>query len=121
MSVRQLAAERRRVRKERRKKQGKPSWIEGEKLAFMERYRGEWLDAGAERGAFYTTQTKRFLLKTGWDPRFAECGCDFDPGVPDPTEEELEDFVSPTEDVEEKTEYFLLLRTKIGQWYRAKR
>ncbi|KAJ7604194.1 hypothetical protein DFH06DRAFT_1151375 [Mycena polygramma] len=118
-AVGHLTAKRKRARKETKgKKQGKPSWIEGEKLAFMERYKQEWLDAGDDPGAFYTTQTKRFLLKTGWDPRFAERGCDFDAGVPDPTEQELKDFVSPTEDVEEKTKYFQVLRTKIGQWYR---
>ncbi|KAJ7665858.1 hypothetical protein DFH06DRAFT_1323022 [Mycena polygramma] len=121
-AVERVAAKRKRDRKAGRgQKQGRDGWVIGRKLAFMERYKQDWLDAVDDPGDFYTTQAKRFMLKTGWDPRFSqrgESGLDFESDTPDPTEEDIKVFVSPKEDAEEKGVYFRELRTKIGQWYR---
>ncbi|KAJ6450540.1 hypothetical protein C8R47DRAFT_1230230 [Mycena vitilis] len=121
-AVERVAAKRKRDRKAGRgQRQGRDGWVVGRKLAFMERYKQEWLDAADNAGEFYTAQTKRFILKAGWDPRFSkrgEDGLDFESDTPDPTEEELKAFVSPKDDAEEKSIYFRELRTKIGQWYR---
>ncbi|KAJ7074860.1 hypothetical protein B0H15DRAFT_806593 [Mycena belliarum] len=112
-----VAAKRRRTRKTG-KKPGKASWVSGTKLAFFERYKERWQSMGDHPGRFYSEMAKRFLLKYGWDSSYGERGFDLDEDTEDPTDEELEAFVSPEDEVEERMEYYYNLRTKIGQWYR---
>ncbi|KAJ7075441.1 hypothetical protein B0H15DRAFT_806226 [Mycena belliarum] len=110
-----VAAKRRRTRKTG-KKPGKASWVSGTKLAFFERYKERWQSMGDHPGRFYSEMAKRFLLKYGWDSSYGERGFDLDEDTEDPTDEELEAFVSPEDEVEERMEYYYNLRTKIGQW-----
>ncbi|KAJ7098189.1 hypothetical protein B0H15DRAFT_1009918 [Mycena belliarum] len=112
------AAKGRRNRKNVGKKPGKDSWVNGTKLAFFERYKQRWELAGDNPGPFYSEMAKRFILKYGWDSCYSERGFDLDTDTPDPTDKDLEGLVSPEEEVEDRTEYYYHLRSKIGQWYR---
>jgi len=104
-------AKRKRTKKLPGKKQGKPSWVHGTKLAFFESYRERWEAMGDTPGRFYTEMAKRFLLKYGWDSRFSLRDNDLEVDTEDATDEELAAFVSPEDEVEERTEYFFALRT----------
>ncbi|KAJ7077510.1 hypothetical protein B0H15DRAFT_805155 [Mycena belliarum] len=112
------AAKGRRNRKNVGKKPGKDSWVNGTKLAFFEHYKQRWEAAGDNPGPFYSEMVKRFILKYGWESCYSERGYDLDTDTPDPTDEDLEGLVSPEDEVEDRTEYYYHLRSKIGQWYR---
>ncbi|KAJ7437069.1 hypothetical protein B0H11DRAFT_2255634 [Mycena galericulata] len=99
-------------------KQGKPSWVTGTKLAFFERYKEPWILAGDKPGHFYSDITKRFLIKYGWDRQYSERGADLEEDTDDPDEDAVAAFLSPEDEVEERAEYYFMLRTKIAQWYR---
>lgn len=107
----QATRKRKRTRKTNGRKQGKPSWVFGTKLAFFERYKAKWEAAGEHPGSFYTEMAKRFILKYGWTVSFAERKHDLEEDTEDPTDEELEGLASPDAEVEERAEYFYSLRT----------
>ena len=49
---------------------GRPSWVVGTKLAFLDQYSEDWLRATDQglvvTGKFYTKITKHFIKKYGW-------------------------------------------------------
>ncbi|KAJ7507625.1 hypothetical protein B0H11DRAFT_2218460 [Mycena galericulata] len=113
-----VAGRRKRNRTMQGGKQGKPSWVTGTKLAFFERYKEPWISAGDKPGHFYSDITKRFLIKYGWDRQYSERGADLEEDTDDPDEDAVAAFLSPEDEVEERAEYYFMLRTKIAQWYR---
>lgn len=62
-------------------------------------------------GSFYTLMAKRFLLKYGWDTRYAERGHDLEEDNQDPDDSAVADFISPQDEVDERQEYYYALRT----------
>jgi hypothetical protein len=55
-------------RRKNGKRRGPPTWAKGTQLAFLEKRKSAWTDAGSvQRGKFYTNCTWLFIKKYGWD------------------------------------------------------
>ena len=97
-----------------KKPRGRPSWVTGTKLDFLDHYSEDWqksVDKGSgPAGLFYTKVTKRFIKKYGW---YFDRWLGND-DVPDPEEstiddEDSQDGVSP-EEVAKRNVYYVDLR-----------
>lgn len=92
---------------------GRPSWVTGTKLTFLDRYADEWqkaTDEGlVEAGKFYTRITKHFIKKYGWHfDRWSDKQCpDPDPATID--NDEPQDGLT-SDEVAARNEYFRKLR-----------
>lgn len=76
--------------RENNRPRGRPSWVSGTKLTFMERYVADWQKATdtslAAAGHFYTKVAKGFIKKYGWHfDRWTDKDC------PDPDPESTDD------------------------------
>lgn len=97
-----------------KKPRGRPSWVTGTKLTFLERYSEDWqkaIDMGlTQAGIFYDRVTRRFIKRFGWffdrwsDP---EDDPDIDEAALD--DEDPQDGLS-MEEVEKRNKYFHELR-----------
>lgn len=92
---------------------GRPTWVSGTKLVFLEQYGGDWQKATdtslVVAGKFYTKVTKRFIKKYGWHfDRWADKNCpDPDPATID--EDDSQEHLTADE-VLKRNKYFRELR-----------
>jgi hypothetical protein len=92
---------------------GRPSWVTGTKLVFLEQYAEQWQKATdtnlVAAGHFYTKVTRRFIKKYGWHfNRWTDKDCpDPDPATID--EDDTQDRLTKEEAVK-RNEYYQDLR-----------
>ncbi|KAJ7736962.1 hypothetical protein DFH07DRAFT_966643 [Mycena maculata] len=101
---------------------GKLSWVWGTKKVFFEKRKDAWLCHAEKKdsGVFYTKIAKLFVLKYGYDLGDDK---DFEVDVEDPPDEAAEMVmheILPEGEGERRSAYKKNLRTRMGQWYRAK-
>lgn len=99
---------------------GRPTWVSGTKLTFLEQYSSDWqnaTDMGVDAaGQFYTRITKRFIKKYGWGfDRWADKVC------PDPEPNTIDDDDSQdgltVDEIMKRQEYFREMRG-VSYWLR---
>lgn len=98
--------------RESNRPRGRPSWVSGSKLIFLERYAADWQKATdsslVAAGHFYTKVAKHFIKKYGWHfDRWVDKECpDPDPEtIDDDDQEELSD-----DEVAKRQKYFRDIR-----------